>query len=106
MEPAFGWFHGAECHRPPMTKTLLDPLVTALAEQLAALLQPVLAGRSQIRKRLLTVAEAAQYLGRSPKAIHALVERGKIPVVRVDSRRFFDVVDLERWVEKHKRHAR
>ncbi len=89
-----------------MTKNLFDPVVAAVAEQVASLLRPVLGCRGEVRKRLLSVSEAAEYLGRTPKAIHAMVERGKIPVVRVDSRRFFDVTDLDRWIEKHKGHAR
>lgn len=89
-----------------MTNNMFDPLIRALAEHLAPLLRPAARGHTGAGKRLLSVAETAAYLGRSPKAIHALVERGKIPVVRLDSRRFFDVADLDRWIEQHKRNAR
>ncbi|HWQ56662.1 MAG TPA: helix-turn-helix domain-containing protein [Bryobacteraceae bacterium] len=89
-----------------MTKTNLEPLVDAVAERLAGRLRPLLVAARSVPKRLLSVEEAAVYLGRSKSAIHALVEHGKIPVVRIDRRRFFDLPDLDRWIEKHKRQTR
>ncbi|HWQ55078.1 MAG TPA: helix-turn-helix domain-containing protein [Bryobacteraceae bacterium] len=89
-----------------VTKTNLEPLIDAVAERLAGRLRSLLAATRSIPKRLLSVEEAAVYLGRSKSAIHALVEQGKVPVVRIDRRRFFDRADLDRCIERHKRHAR
>lgn len=58
------------------------------------------------RKRLLTVREAAEYLGRSTTAVYDLAEKGKIPVVRIDRRIQFDLRDLEILIETAKEPAR
>ena len=55
-----------------------------------------------IRPRLLTVKEAATYLGRSIPSIRELVWAGSLPIVRVGRRIHFDIFDLEKWIEQHK----
>ena len=57
------------------------------------------------QKRLFTLVEAGVYLGRSPYAVRSLVWAGAIPVVRNPiggSKLFFDIEDLNRWVESSK----
>src|SRR4051794_21364307 len=49
-----------------------------------------------IRTRLLSVQEAALYLGRTKRAVEGLVAKGTVPVVRLDGRVQFDVRDLDR----------
>jgi excisionase family DNA binding protein len=51
-------------------------------------------------KRLLTVKEAAAYLGRSESAIYHLVARREIPVVRTGRTLRFLRDDLDRLCEK------
>lgn len=57
-----------------------------------------------VRKRLYTIKEAAQYLGRSVWGIRDLVWGGKLPVVKEVSGRkiFIDVLDLEAYVSQNK----
>jgi excisionase family DNA binding protein len=60
-------------------------------------------GRSAgIGKRLLSVTEAAEYLGRTPWGIRGLIDNGKIPVVRIDRRVQIDRHDLDRIIEMSK----
>jgi len=53
-------------------------------------------------KRLLTVKEAAAYLGRSPSALYKLVARHEISCVRHGRNLRFDVRELDRWIESDK----
>ncbi len=57
-------------------------------------------GRST--KRLLTLAEAAEYLGRSIWAVRELIWKGSLPCVRFDRRVHLDINDLDRWIEQNK----
>jgi excisionase family DNA binding protein len=58
--------------------------------------------RESIKPRLLTVKEAAAFLGRSVPSIRELVWSGSLPIVRVGRRIHFDLPDLEKWIEQHK----
>ncbi len=53
----------------------------------------------RIQPRLLTEEQAAQYLGRTRGAIQELRYNGMIPFVRADRRIFYDVQELDRWIE-------
>lgn len=53
-------------------------------------------------KRLYSLDEAAEYLGRSTEAVREMQYTGKIPVVRMDRRVQFDVKDLDRIIEASK----
>jgi excisionase family DNA binding protein len=57
-------------------------------------------GRPQ--KRLYSLKEAAQYLGRTERALRHLVDRGKIPTVRIDSRIQFAIEDMNRLIDQHR----
>jgi excisionase family DNA binding protein len=56
----------------------------------------------RLRKRLYTIAEAAEYLGRSPWAVRSMIWAGKLPAVKDGKRILVDVYDLDRWVEANK----
>ena len=58
--------------------------------------------KEPLRKRLLTVKEASIYLGRSIPAIRELIWAGKLPIVKSDRRIFFDINDIDKWIEQHK----
>jgi excisionase family DNA binding protein len=62
----------------------------------------MMATRDDIKKRLFTVKEAATYLGRTPHAIRELQWDGLLPAVKVGRRIHFDVLDLDKFVEKFK----
>jgi hypothetical protein len=51
-----------------------------------ALVSRVLSERVPTAKRLFTLAEAAEYIGRSPKAVEHLIQRGAIPVTKLDGK--------------------
>jgi len=57
-----------------------------------------------LAKRLYTLKEAAEYLGRSEWSMRELVWARKIPVVRQEGGRkiFVDILDLMEFVEKNK----
>ena len=56
------------------------------------------------RKRLFTLKEAAEYLGRSEWGMRELAWAGRIPVVKPEGGRkiFFDILDLMEFIEKNK----
>jgi excisionase family DNA binding protein len=59
----------------------------------------------RVNKRLYSVKEAGRYLGRSPWAIRHLIWEGHLPQVRQGRRVMVDVVDMDQFIEKHKREA-
>jgi excisionase family DNA binding protein len=74
----------------------LDALADAIAERILARLHQT------EQPRLLSVSEAAIYLGRTQKALRHMVANGAIPAVREGSRVHLDRADLDRWVEFRK----
>jgi excisionase family DNA binding protein len=83
---------------------VLDGLAKALAVEIAERLKPEMARLSApvIQPALLTVKEAAIYLGRSEQAIQHLVFERALPVVRVGRRVHLDRRDLDAFIEKNK----
>ncbi len=76
-----------------------DRLLEALAEKLAGKLSQE---PSRLFPRLLTIDQAAVYLGRTREAVQHLVSSGKVPTVRADRRVFLDRNDLDRWIDDNK----
>jgi len=74
----------------------LDALADAIAERVLARVN-----HSQ-GSRLLSVTEAAAYIGRTPKAVRHMIANSAIPAVREGSRVHVDRADLDRWVEMRK----
>jgi excisionase family DNA binding protein len=56
----------------------------------------------RLRKRLYTIPEAAEYLGRSPWAVRSMVWAGKLPAVKDGKRILVDVYDLDQWIDRNK----
>jgi excisionase family DNA binding protein len=56
------------------------------------------------RKRLYTLKEAAEYLGRSEWSMRELIWSGSIPVVRAEGGRkiFLDIEDLNDFINRNK----
>lgn len=78
----------------------LDAAIDRLAERVVARLRGELVSETgPIRPRLLTVKQAAVYLGRSKHAVQHMVAQGRIPVVRDGRRVLLDVRELDRWIE-------
>jgi excisionase family DNA binding protein len=84
----------------------IDILLNAFTELIAAKVGALLGGAGgeggKIRPRLLTVEEAATYLGRSKEAVQHMIACGKLPTVRSDRRVFLDRNDLDQWIEQSK----
>lgn len=57
---------------------------------------------SAITKRLYTVQEAAEYLGRSVWSVRELIWAGRLPIVRVGRRIHLDLYDLDTFIEQNK----
>jgi excisionase family DNA binding protein len=58
-----------------------------------------------IAPRLLTLEQAATYLGLTKDALKAKVHMGRIPTVDLDKKLRFDRQDLDRIIEQNKRSA-
>jgi excisionase family DNA binding protein len=82
--------------------------ITEILEQFAGLVASKLATELQknqsaaVSQRLLTVDQAAVYIGRTKEAVQYLIATNKLPVVRSDRRVFLDLHDLEEWILEHK----
>jgi excisionase family DNA binding protein len=82
-----------------------DRFVSALATELAAKLIPQIEyGQSKQRPtaRLLTVKDAASYIGRSEQAVQHMIHKRELVVVRKGRRVHLDRGDLDRWIEANK----
>ncbi|WKZ34026.1 MAG: helix-turn-helix domain-containing protein [Thermodesulfobacteriota bacterium] len=55
-----------------------------------------------IKPRLLSIEQAAIYLGRTPGAVRELIYKGRLPMVKLDRRIHLDLNDLDRIIEQHK----
>ena len=56
-------------------------------------------------QRLLTLPQAATYLGRSVYSLRTLIWRGDLQVVQDRRKMRVDVRDLDLWIERNKRTA-
>lgn len=81
---------------------VLDNIAQAIAEAVLARLEPHLRVLTTVQPRLLTVQQAAVYLGRKDKAIRHLVASGDLPSVRSDCRVMLDRIDLDKWIDANK----
>lgn len=64
-----------------------------------------LKGSAVLAPRLMSLDQAATYLGLTPDALRAKVHLGRIPVVDLDKKLRFDKVDLDRMIEQSKKVA-
>jgi len=88
--------NGSRGHLPTTGNPGLDALADAIADR-------VLAGLHHAdQPRLLSVHDAAAYLGRSPSALRHLIAQGMIPAVRQGARLHLDRADLDAWLAMRK----
>jgi excisionase family DNA binding protein len=76
--------------------TGLDALADAIAARVAARLN-----KSE-EPRLMSVNEAAAYIGRTSKALRHMIGGGTVPAIREGSRIHLDRADLDQWIELRK----
>lgn len=82
--------------RPEMfTQAFINDLAAAVAAAIREQISP-----NANQKRLFTVREAAEYLGRTPKAVEHLIARGTIPVSKLDGKRQIDRAALDKVIEE------
>jgi excisionase family DNA binding protein len=74
-----------------------EQFISNLADALASRIAPPVPAA----KRLFTLAQAAEYIGRSPKAIEHLIQRGTIPVTKIDGKRQVDKAALDKIISDH-----
>jgi excisionase family DNA binding protein len=53
-------------------------------------------------RRLVSVREAAEYLGRTEKSVRHLVNRRKLRCIRGDGRVMLDLADLDHWIRMNR----
>jgi excisionase family DNA binding protein len=93
------WLYMSAQMTPKLTRTGnvgLDALADAIAECVVARLH------QSDKPRLLTVNQAAAYIGRTPKALRHMIALDTLPVVREGSRVHLDRADLDRWIDLRK----
>jgi len=78
---------------------LIDDALAARHSQIAALQAVAELRAHPFVPRLLTVDQAAFFIGRTPNALRILMARRKISVIRCDGRPMLDVRDLEHWID-------
>lgn len=76
--------------------------IGALAARIATDVCARLTAAQSTRPRLLTVEQAATYLGRTAKGVYVLKAHGMLPYVQIDGRVMFDIQDLDRVIEQNK----
>ncbi|HTA42319.1 MAG TPA: helix-turn-helix domain-containing protein [Bryobacteraceae bacterium] len=79
--------------------SIIDTIASAVASKLRS--QTVAVNTDQIAPRLLTVEQAATYLGRSKEAVQHMVAARKLPVVRDGRRVFLDIRQLDEWINQN-----
>jgi excisionase family DNA binding protein len=81
----------------------MDALITAIADEVVRKLAPKLAAATPnvILPALLTVKDAATYIGRTEQAVQHLVFQRRLPVVRSGRRVHLRRSDLDRWIEEN-----
>ncbi len=75
-----------------------EKFIAALAPAVAARMQNGTAHAATVTPRLLSIDQAATYLGRSKTSVQHLVAQRRIPVVREGRRVFLDVRELDSWI--------
>lgn len=58
----------------------------------------------QMRKRLYTLEEASEYLGRPVYSVRCLIWKGSLPVVKEDGskKQYLDIHDMDQFIETNK----
>jgi hypothetical protein len=59
-----------------------------------------------IKKRLYTVKEATEYLGRGVHGVRDLIYAGELPVIQRGHKgtQYLDVLDLDGWIDRNKKY--
>ena len=66
--------------------------------------QPPTRHRAPASRRLLSIAQASEYLSLSTWTIREMTWRGDLPHIRCGRRILLDIYDLDEWIERGKFH--
>ena len=92
----------AEARRVMQDDNFLGILATQLLAKMRAQARGNPPKKAPPSGRLLTIKEAAAYLGRSVSSVQHLIHRRKLGgVVSIDRRVFIDRVALDKFIEEH-----
>ena len=81
---------------------IVDRLATLIAVRVQSRSANPACWRSGPVARLLNVKEAAAYIGRTEQAVHHLIHKRELIVVRQGRRVHLDRADLDRWIDANK----
>jgi excisionase family DNA binding protein len=56
----------------------------------------------KLNKRLYSIPEAGQYLGRTVWSVREMIYAGKIPYIRDGRRMLLDIHDMDSWIENNR----
>jgi excisionase family DNA binding protein len=56
---------------------------------------------TELKKLTISVREAAAMIGVSQRTIWSLAKSGELPVVKIGTRRLFQISALERFIKEH-----
>ena len=88
-----------------MRETVNTMPIEINTDTIAAAIASRLMDSNVLIPRLLTLDQAAKYLGLTKEALKAKVHLGRIPTVDLDKKLRFDRLDLDRMIEQNKRVA-
>lgn len=56
----------------------------------------------EMKKRLMTIKEAAVYLGRPVHSVRTLIWAGALPFIKTGRVYYLDIIDLDAFIDKNK----
>lgn len=62
-----------------------------------------LGNNQNLPRRLYSIKEISEYLGRSAWSVAEMVRSGRLPYVPDGKRKFVDIRDVDAWIETNKR---
>lgn len=81
----------------------IDPITESIKTAAAAGVREALSVHPATNRRLLTIEEAATYLGRSKREMFNMIASEVIPTVGDGKLRRFDIQDLDAWIANNKK---
>jgi excisionase family DNA binding protein len=81
---------------------MVDRLAALIAVRVQSRIGVSTTGRGRVAVRLLTVKEAADYIGRTEQAVQHLIHKKELMVVRRGRRVHLDRSDLDQWIDANK----
>jgi len=58
--------------------------------------------KNPVSKRLYTIPQAGEYLGRSTYSVRTLIWNGQLRIVKNGKKMWLDVMDMDAWIERNK----